>query len=185
MALPDPEIVKQQYKDSQSNGLKNTGTEDGERLTPVYAFDLDVEGEHGKRWTGSFVFRVPTVGQKIEIGHLKSTFLPNGSVQGIGSETLAAGFAEMVAYLSITLTKYPDWWKPLDMYDPNPLAEVFKEAIEYEHRFHGRDTVDGDDQVRAGSGERSGGDDPTDVGRKVRKRSKRSTIIESDSQASG
>ena len=131
-----------------------------EEQGPIHAFELDVQGERGKRWRGEFVFHVPTIGDQITITSLRDQYTT--SQAGVG-----VGYAQMIAYLGVTLKKKPSWWKPLTFYDPTPLLAVYEEAISHEAKFHGRD-----EESREGSG---------DVA-KEQSAASRETVVERDVQ---
>ena len=112
-----------------------------EPLSPVYAFDLDVKDQRGKRWQGRFTFNVPSLGDQIKIARIKSSLLPAGAQ----IDPNGALIAEMMAFLQVTLTAKPSWWKPERFFDPTPLIAAYKEARQYEARFLGADdSVSGD-----------------------------------------
>lgn len=122
---------------------KTTAKQDADEpaLSPVYAFDVDVKDQRGKRWQGRFVFNVPSLGDQIKIARVKSALLPAGAP----SDPNGALIAEMMAFLQVTLTAKPSWWKPERFFDPTPLIAAYKEARQYEARFLGADdSVDRD-----------------------------------------
>ena len=129
--------------DSIEASVSKTPKQDADEpaLSPVYAFDLDVKDQRGKRWQGRFTFNVPSLGDQIKIARIKSTLLPAGAP----SDPNGALIAEMMAFLQVTLTAKPSWWKPERFFDPTPLLAAYKEARQYEARFLGADdTVDRD-----------------------------------------
>ena len=129
--------------DSIEASVSKTQKQDSDEpaLSPVYAFDLDVKDQRGKRWQGRFTFNVPSLGDQIKIARIKSGLLPAGSP----SDPNGALIAEMMAYTQVTLTAKPSWWKPERFFDPTPLIAAYKEARQYEARFLGADdSVDRD-----------------------------------------
>lgn len=127
-----------------------------EGLSPIHAFEIDVTDYRGKRWSGRFVFRVPTLGDQVKIARLKAALLPAGAAPDPNGGLLA----EMMAYTQVCFSERPNWWKPERFYDPLPLITAYKEARMYERRFLGADATDaGGDE-----GSDGGGSDPADQG---------------------
>lgn len=168
MTIQDPEQLKDSLDDKE--GEKSY-------LNRTHVFHLDVEGENGRKWQGRFVYEVPNIGQKIQIGQMKNTYLPQGS----RADVLSGSLVEMICYLSVTLKEKPAWFKPMDLMDETPLAKVYEEVLRYEQKFHGGNALDRTDGKGSEDSQGSGEDDSTDVGRKIQPPPQRSeTIISHD-----
>lgn len=165
MTIPDPDLL--------NKSLDEEKADERTYLNRLYPFDLDVEGENGHRWRGHFVYEVPNIGQKIRIGQLKATYLPQGAIADVNASALT----EMVCYLTVTLKEKPAWFKPIDLMDEIPLVKVYEEVLDYEHKFHGNDTINRTDGKGSESSQGSGEDDTTNVGRKVQPPNQRSETI--------
>lgn len=157
----DPnELQKQLATDSR----KQLG-EEPKSLGPVTTLHIDVVGSRGRRYMGDFVFKVPTLLQQIEVGRLKTAYLPAGAA----TDPNAYALCEQLCYLQITIDQksVPSWWKPAEMFDATPVSALYREAISYELRFHGRDPLVAADQDAAvdggGDAGRAAAQDPTDV----------------------
>lgn len=176
MALPDPEEAL--------SSLRRPDDEDetpANELPDTKVIDLDVTDSRGTRYRGSFLYTVPTLGDQIEIGKLKTHYLPQGSA----ADPEAALLVEVIAYLTVCLTfnelhKKPSWWKPLQARTPDPYSKLYGRCLEYEARFHGR----GQDH-RADEGDDAGPGEPEPdselrVGGEVRPPAKRRETLAGD-----
>lgn len=156
-----------------------------EELPPVTTLHIDVVDDRGIHYQGSFIFKVPNMREEIEIGRRKSILLPVSVV----NDTQAFLLAEMIAYLDVTIQKgeknerIPDWWKPLEFFDPTPITALYQEASAYAKKFRGSGVTDG---TRAASedAEKQSSDDRSDVDGHVQPSVKRRTIHSTDSTGS-
>lgn len=177
MTLKDPDqLIKE---------LNPEDEDTGDDISPVLSFTVDVKDDFGQRWKGDFVYKVPTLGEQIQIGRLKAEYLPNGAA----ADPNALGLVEIVCYLSVTLRKKPDWWKPFELYDSTPLMAVWKEVMAHEAKFlRSRAAARPVDQVaeqREEANTREHRDDGDDgVGRKVQPPTERRATTLSNTERS-
>lgn len=164
MAIADPDLLKESLEDRQ---------EDEPVLNRIHVFNLDVEGEHGNKWRGRFVYEVPNIGQKIMIGQMKANYLPKGAMADVS----AGALTEMVCYLSVTLKEKPSWFKPMELMDETPLAKVYEEVLGYEQKFHGNNAVKQSDGEGPEKSQGSGENDSVDVGEQIQPPTERSETI--------
>jgi len=156
-------------------------------LPSITKIHVSVVGTRGVRYQGDFIYRVPRMIDQVSIGRLKSEYLPQGGM----ADPNAAIIVEQLCYLAVTIQDpKPDWWKPSEFYDAAPLGAVYKEALNYERKFHGGDADDS--KVRSGVGSdgilESDGPEPASevaVGRKVQPPSKRRETLVTHSERSG
>jgi hypothetical protein len=141
-------------------------------LSPVKILHLDVKGTR-RHWKGEFTYKVPTLGDQVKIGAMKSVYLPMGGSQ----DPNATYLVEQICYLEVTLTKKPDWWKPMEFFDAIPVSALYKEATRYESKFHGERPESGTDFEGREDMEESDGGGGSDVGRKVQPPAQRSETI--------
>jgi len=154
----EPDLLRERLTVSQDEDKPDD-------LSPVTNIEIDVVGSRGKRYAGSFTFKVPTLGEQVTIGQMKAVYLPQGSP----ADQNAMLLVEQICYLEVTLDKKrrPDWYKPMVMYDAAPIGELYRRALDYERRFHGADKVSGGDQKVASGEAGSDGEREAPVGRKV------------------
>jgi hypothetical protein len=144
--------------------------------SPVTTLRLNVVGSRGKRYQGDFVYHVPTIGDQVRIGRLKSEYLPNGGL----ADPNAALLVEQCCYLAVTIKKAPDWWEPFAMFDAAPISALYAEGTTYEGKFHGTDSQPQNDSDPAGepAGPSSdSGPGEAHMGRKVQPPAKRREVI--------
>lgn len=160
-----------------------------EELPPITTLKIDVRDARGIHYQGSFSFKVPSLRDEMEIGRIKSQLLPVSVVNDANALLLA----EMIAYLEVTIQKgekqgkgfsrIPEWWKPLEFYDPTPLSALYKEAVAYAARFRndpGSEQQDADEDA----GEGSEGADRSVVDGHVQPSKQRRTLHRTDSAGS-
>jgi hypothetical protein len=152
----EPEKVHEQ--------LDSAGESPEEDLPAVAVFEIDVQGTRGRRYKGRFIYKVPSIGDQIKIGQMKSIYLPSGAA----ADQNAMLLVEQMCYLEITLQKpRPDWYQPLSMYDAAAMSELYRRALDYERKFHRADAERPTDQGIDNSAEGSTEDSAPAVGRKV------------------
>ncbi len=136
MTLPDPRKALEQLRHGPGKA------EEAAELPPTTALTLDVVGAHGRRFKGRWLFTVPTLGMKIDIGKLKTLYLP----MGCAADPEAMGIVEVMAFLTVCCQPIdevgkacpaPAWWDLISARDFTPYASLYGEAIEYDRRFRG------------------------------------------------
>jgi hypothetical protein len=147
--------------------------------SPETVLDLDESSMNGLRtYKGKFKYRVPTMGDRVDIVALKAQYLQ----QLTGVDNDGDNIAEALAYLNVTLSTEkngcPQWWVDskggINLYDFQPLLALYAKARAYEATFLGRAPVVKLDEGADGEGPDADGDgamgrgvqDPP-VGRKV------------------
>jgi hypothetical protein len=177
MALPDPEEAL----------AKARGTEEDEELELLPAqttIEIDVKDGRGKRYKGTFLYHVPNIGTLIDIGNMKTQYLPQGSAADVN----AVALVEVVCYLTAAIQfndsfKKPKWWDPLKAYSMEPYTRLYGRCLEYEARFHGTSEEPRDDESGLREGDNDGevrGGSEVRVGDEVRPTSKRRETLAGD-----
>lgn len=165
-ALRDPdELLKERLAQDEEE------ESDEDERGPVYSFSIDIKGTRGT-WKGDFTYHVPTLGDTILIGEVHRGIQKTETPYG-----LANGYAHMIAYLTVTLKKKPDWFKPMDFHDPTPLVKAYEEVTAYEATFHGRDEDAREAPRKAADSEGSEADSDPVVGGDVQPSAERSEAI--------
>jgi hypothetical protein len=180
--MQTPKELLKQIEQSEAAEAADRG-----ELPPITRLTIDVEGTRGKRYRGEFTYHVPTLADQIQMGRLKSTYLPQGSA----ADANAAILAEQICYLAVTIQDpTPEWWNPFAMYDAAPVGALYGEALTYERKFHGTDADSADNAGRAGEPEteQDGGSDEdgeASMGRKVQPPAKRRETIVAHAERGG
>jgi hypothetical protein len=176
MKIASPSDLKKRVLDEQDGGTKEEGP------SPFHSFEID-ETIRGVRYEGRFSFKVPTLGEQVVIGSMKSRYLPHGAV----ADPNAAAIVEQMCYLEVTLQEKPTWWQPLDFLEADLLAKVYAEVIAYANKFLGRGAISG--AASPGNEEQDNGGDDVDgqdaVGEGSRPPGQRPKVIVSHSKGSG
>jgi len=175
MGLPDPEEAL-----AKARGA-HVAEEKSELLGPTTLIDIDVKDARGERYTGTFFYKVPTLGQQVEIGKMKNMYLPTGS----GADVSAATVVEVICYLTVCITfndkhAKPKWWNPMEAYNLDPYSALFGRCLDYEARFHGKGANPGADEGELREEEKPPGDDQVRVGGEVQPAPKRRETLAGD-----
>jgi hypothetical protein len=160
-ALPDPEEALRRIEGAAEEQVE-------EEVPSTKVIEIDVKTDRGTRYQGKFLYHVPTIGEKIHVGRLKATYLPDGAA----ADPTATTLVDVVCYLTVCLTfndqyKKPKWWAPMAGYDGDPYFELYRRCLAHEAKFYGRRTEHSGDEGSAGSQGESSGEGEVPVGRKV------------------
>jgi hypothetical protein len=163
MSLPDPRKALDQLRKGPES--KDSEPED---LPPTTTIALDIPSADGKRrYRGRWCYTVPTLGMKIDIGRLKTLYLPMGSA----ADAEALGIVETIAVITVCCqpidengknTAAPGWFDPINARDFSPYAALYKEAMAYDRRFRGEQAPPGrrsDEEAADEAGSDAGGED--------------------------
>ena len=145
--------------------------------SPEKVLELDESSFNGLRsYKGKFKYKVPTMGDRVDIAALKSQYLQ----QLTGVDRQGDNIAEALAYLNVTIDakECPDWWKDskfgIGLYDFTPLLSLYAKARAYEATFLGGRPEPATDESKDGEGRADPADGDVDgdvqdspVGRKV------------------
>lgn len=110
-----------------------------------YRFSIQIVGEEsGLNWTGDFLYKRPTIGQRAQIDALRARLC--GDLATLDPSIIDMNL--MIAHLRFTLHEYPDWWAEADhgnsLYDTNVVLAVYDKIIEFERSWreniHGKIT---------------------------------------------
>ena len=86
----------------------------------------------GVEYKGEFTATRPNVIQNMEIEGRKSRILGghyyDSRNPGCGVSPMAAAMSEMIAFLQLCLTDYPDWWNEGEVDDPEIIWKIYEEA---------------------------------------------------------
>lgn len=84
-------------------------------------------------WVGNFIFRYPSLMDRMKIGALKASMLNGLSLAGIDNE--ADNIAYMMATLTVVMESSPDWFKLDSLEDYDALDHVFEEFAKWRDSF--------------------------------------------------
>ncbi len=131
MTIETPEELRKRMSD-ESEGNGKAAKPDFTRPYHTFDFDQTIRGHHYK---GTFTAKVPSIGQQIEIGRMKTIYLP----QGAAADMNAAALVEAICYLEVCLEKdkRPEWWAPMDFLDSVIVMRVYAEVIAHANNFLG------------------------------------------------
>jgi len=104
-----------------------------------YRFDISVVGEEtGIPWTGTFLYRRPTLSERSLIEAMRARL--SGDLRTV--DPLIDDFNIMISHLRWTLKEFPDWWKAADfggnIWDRNVIEHIYKKCADFEEEFRNK-----------------------------------------------
>jgi len=102
------------------------------RLAMTYTND------EGVTLQGEFTIKRPTLGEQARIGVICAEMRQDKPLSALDRAT--ASLHDALASCSVCIIKAPPWWDPENMYDTEPLMQLFKEAIAFWNSFR-KDSV--------------------------------------------
>jgi len=109
------------------------GIVDSESKTYTFEKEVSVEGEKKK---GTFTVKYMGVSARLRLGTIRARLLEGAPSQSV--DPLTDDIAYMIAYLTVSLVKAPNWWDYDKIDDVNDLREVYMEAYKFMRSFRGQ-----------------------------------------------
>ena len=109
------------------------GIVDSESKTYTFEKEVSVEGEKKK---GTFTVKYMGVSARLRLGTIRARLLEGAPSQSV--DPLTDDIAYMIAYLTVSLVKAPNWWNYDKIDDVNDLREVYMEAYKFMRSFRGQ-----------------------------------------------
>lgn len=111
---------------------------DDPKMEKKYTFSINWKDAHGKLWEGTFVNKILSIRERQMVGVMRSR-LGNA----LPPEALDVSTQElnlMIAHLSFSLEKKPDWAEDLrDLDHVELLQNIYVEVMAHEATFFGRE----------------------------------------------
>lgn len=126
------EQERKQRQDDELGVL--TGIIDRESRTYTFEHTLSMLGESR---TGTFKAKYMGIGARLRIGTLRAKLLDGAPAASV--DVVTDDLAYMVAYLSVALTKQPEWFNYDDIDDIDDLKSLYMEVYEFIQRFRDPD----------------------------------------------
>ena len=109
------------------------GIVDSESKTYTFEKEVSVEGEKKK---GTFTVKYMGVAARLRLGTIRARLLEGAPSQSV--DPLTDDIAYMIAYLTVSLVKAPNWWDYDKIDDVSDLREVYMEAYKFMRSFRGQ-----------------------------------------------
>lgn len=109
------------------------GIVDSESKTYTFEKEVSVEGEKKK---GTFTVKYMGVAARLRLGTIRARLLEGAPSQSV--DPLTDDIAYMIAYLTVSLVKAPNWWDYDKIDDVSDLREVYLEAYKFMRSFRGQ-----------------------------------------------
>ena len=107
----------------------------------TYSFEKTVS-ILGEKKTGSFVAKYMGITARLRLGTIRAKLLDGAPTQSV--DPLTDDIAYMIAYLSVTLIKTPNWWNYDNLDDLDDLKSVFDEVVNFSRSFREKDDKNSD-----------------------------------------
>lgn len=135
-----PELKKASELAAEIQGKSvESAVEDGvdPRDQREYSFNFSHKDRRGKTWRGSFINQILTIRQRQQAKVLKAQLSGGVPIQALDADIWALN--EMVAHMTISLIKRPDWAEELtDLLDEDLIDALYKEVASHEAFFYRR-----------------------------------------------
>lgn len=109
------------------------GIVDNESKTYTFEKEVDVEGVKRK---GTFTVKYMGVAARLRLGTIRAKLLEGAPSQSV--DPLTDDIAYMIAYLTVSLVKAPNWWDYDKIDDVGDLRGVYMEAYKFMRSFRGQ-----------------------------------------------
>ena len=126
------QAAKQKQKEDKTKVL--TGVIDNESKT--YTFEKTLSMSAGIKKTGTFVAKYLGVAARLRMGTIRAKLLDGAPSQSL--DNITDDIAYMVAYLTVSLTKTPDWWSFDEIDDIQDLRAMYLEVYNFTQSFRAR-----------------------------------------------
>lgn len=111
-----------------------SGSGEPKKLAYTKTFTVEyVDPVTGDRLTGQFTVKRPTLGDIAQYGAIKARL--NGGERFV--EPAVDWINEMIAFCKVTLTEFPKWWDPTELYDDGLINEVYEHVRSFQDSFRG------------------------------------------------
>lgn len=114
--------------------IRDQPSKDELKLETTKTFTVEWNNpETGITYMGVFTAKRPTLADAGQIAIIKARLC--------GGERVDADIDfvnEMIAYLQVVLTKFPDWWTPHEFFDASPLRKVWDHVRGWQDSFRAR-----------------------------------------------
>lgn len=114
-----------------------TGIVDRESRT--YSFEKEISVDGIKR-TGTFTAKYMGVAARLRLGSIRAKLLDGAPQQSV--DPLTDDIAYMIAYLTVSIVKAPNWWNYDLIDDIQDLRSMYDEVFKFMTSFRAQDVVD-------------------------------------------
>jgi len=103
-----------------------------------YTFEFDYTDARGKQWKDKFTNQILSIRQRQQVKIIKAQLGGGIAVSALDADIWTLN--EMVAHMTVSLIKRPDWAKELtSLLDENLIEALYEEVASHEAQFHGRE----------------------------------------------
>lgn len=146
-AAKTAEEIKAELTGGEESPTETVAELDEPRMKEEWTFPFLYKDGCGRVWKGDFTNRILSIDQINQVGVIRARLCGNAPITALDPATFDN--AEMLAHLTVTLTKRPKWAAELGkLKDPEILQRLYKEVCVHEDTFHGR----GQDTEAGGGG---------------------------------
>ena len=133
--LADLDEMKTEIDESINPQKPNVNLDDP-KLKPQYTFDFNYIDGQGKIWEGKFTNKILTIGDRANVGILRSRLSGNVPLESL--DALTSEINLIIAHLSYSLADKPKWAEDLrKLHDIRLLQEIYAEVDSHEATFFG------------------------------------------------
>lgn len=136
-AAKTAEELKAELDGQEESPEETTAELDEPRMKEEWTFPFLYQDPVGRVWKGDFTNRILSIDQINQVGVIRAGLCGNVAITALDPATYDN--SEMLAHLTVSLTKRPKWAAELGkLKDPEILGRLYKEVCSHEDTFHGR-----------------------------------------------
>lgn len=87
----------------------------------------------GKKQSGTFVAKYMGITARLRLGTIRAKLLDGAPIQSV--DTLTDDIAYMIAYLNVSLIKFPAWWNYDNLDSIEELRDMYLEVYNFMRKF--------------------------------------------------
>ena len=113
--------------------ITEEGASKAKELRFTKRFVMDWIDEDNVSHSGEFTIKRPNLGEQARIGVIAAELREDKPVTSIDRATY--NLHEWIATCQVVVTQAPPWFRPAEMFDPEPVQRVFLEALAFQTSF--------------------------------------------------
>lgn len=132
-ATEPKEEAKKPPKKVEIRDITEDGAAKAKELRFTKRFSMVWRTDDGEIREGEFTIKRPTIGETTRIGVLMAEMRQDKPAASLDWAT--AKTHERIATCTVCVVKAPPWWDPENMFEEEPLIEVYAQVVAYWNSF--------------------------------------------------
>lgn len=133
--LPDTDAILAESREIVTQATAPKKKDDPREQNP-YHFHFEWKDGRGKLWTGDFENHILTMGERQQVGIIRSRYQAGVPIESLDILTVEINL--MVSHMMVSLKVKPDWADDMrDLTNIQLLQAIYEEVASHESIFHG------------------------------------------------